>query len=50
MPVIKDSGIDLMFRNFNVEIASPEPALSDETRLLRFARNDTSEGARNDRL
>ena len=31
-------------------IASPEPALSDETRLLRFARNDTSEGARNDRL
>ena len=34
----------------NYEIASPEPALSDETRLLRFARNDTSEGARNDRL
>src|SRR3989338_117503 len=33
-----------------LEIATPEPALSDETRLLRLARNDTSEGARNDIL
>ncbi|MBI5213015.1 MAG: 4-alpha-glucanotransferase [Nitrospirae bacterium] len=32
------------------EIASPEPALSDKARLLRFARNDKSEGARNDRI
>jgi hypothetical protein len=35
---------------FKDEIASPEPALSDKARLLRFARNDKSEGARNDRL
>ena len=33
---------------FKGEIASPEPALSDKARLLRFARNDKSEGARND--
>ncbi|MFA5847196.1 MAG: phosphoribosylformylglycinamidine synthase [Thermodesulfovibrionales bacterium] len=32
------------------EIASPEPALSDKKRLLRSARNDKSEGARNDNL
>jgi signal transduction histidine kinase len=32
------------------EIATPEPALSDNARLLRFARNDKSEGARNDSL
>ncbi len=31
------------------QFASPEPALSSETRLLRYARNDKSEGARNDR-
>ncbi|MBI3585302.1 MAG: hypothetical protein HY096_15300, partial [Nitrospinae bacterium] len=36
--------------NLKGGIASPEPALSDETRLLRFARNDTSEGARNDKV
>ena len=30
------------------EIATPEPALSSNERLLRFARNDKSEGARND--
>ncbi|MBI3378386.1 MAG: 16S rRNA (uracil(1498)-N(3))-methyltransferase [Nitrospirae bacterium] len=33
---------------FKGVIASPEPALSDKTRLLRSARNDKSEGARND--
>ena len=33
---------------FKGEIVSPEPALSDKTRLLRSARNDKSEGARND--
>ncbi|MBI5050266.1 MAG: TldD/PmbA family protein [Nitrospirae bacterium] len=32
------------------EIASPEPALSDKTRFFANAQNDTSEGARNDRL
>ncbi len=32
----------------NYKIASPEPALSETERLLRFARNDKSEGARND--
>ncbi|MDP3261119.1 MAG: RsmE family RNA methyltransferase, partial [Thermodesulfovibrionales bacterium] len=36
------------FAIFKGEIASPEPALSDKTRLLRSARNDKSEGARND--
>ena len=30
------------------EIVSPEPALSDKTRLLRSARNDKNEGACND--
>ena len=30
-------------------IASPEPALNDKMRLLRYARNDKSEGARNER-
>ena len=32
------------------KIATPEPALSEKTGLLRFARNDKSEGARNDTL
>ncbi|MBI3755819.1 MAG: polysaccharide deacetylase family protein, partial [Deltaproteobacteria bacterium] len=31
------------------KIASPEPALSEKARLLRYARNDESEGARNDK-
>jgi Tol biopolymer transport system component len=31
------------------EISSPEPALSNETRLLRYARNDRSEGVLNEK-
>jgi hydroxymethylpyrimidine/phosphomethylpyrimidine kinase len=41
-------GADVLVKGGHLEIASPEPALNDEIRLLRYARNDKSEGARND--